>query len=144
MLFFVKDCLMQETTHITRDESGTDIIRPTDRPTERVRHSNGKTVFESGHLISVTIRTASVSGNSKLNFYDPNMMNITIRQKIYCPYLNPIREFRPRKKNYLYLYPQYPFVSDPFSSLHITHLMLLEKVTIYKYWVTTSESYKMW
>jgi hypothetical protein len=68
-------------------------------------------------LISVSIRTALVSGNSKLNFYDPNMMNITTRHKIYCPYPNPIREFIPRKKNYLYLYPQYPFVSDPFSSL---------------------------
>jgi hypothetical protein len=59
-----------------RDESGTDIIRPTDRPkgsdTQMVRS------YESGYLISVTIRTALVSGNSKLNFYDPNMMNITI------------------------------------------------------------------
>jgi hypothetical protein len=50
-----------------------------------------------------------------LNFYDPNIMNITIRQKIYCLYLYSIREFFPRKKNYLY--PQYPSVSDPFSSL---------------------------
>jgi hypothetical protein len=97
----------------TRDESGMDIIRPT----ERVRHSNGKTVFESGHFISVTIRTALVSGNSLLNFYDPNMMNVTIQQKIYCPYPYSIREFFPRKKNYLYLCPQYPSVSDPFSSL---------------------------
>jgi hypothetical protein len=86
------------------------------RPTERVRHSNGKTVSKSGHLISVTIRTALISGNSKLNFYYPNMMNITIRHKMYCPYPNPIRDFKLRKKNYLYL--QYPFVSDPFSSLH--------------------------
>jgi hypothetical protein len=107
----------KDQTIAYRDESGTDIIRPTDRPTERVRHSNGKTVSESGHLIFVTIRTALVSGNSKLNFYYPNMMNITIRHKMYCPYPNPIREFRPRKKNYLYLYLQYPFVSDPFSSL---------------------------
>jgi hypothetical protein len=61
-----------------RDESGTDIIR-LNRPTERFRHSYGKIVFESGHLISVTIRTALVSGNSKLDFYDPNMINITIR-----------------------------------------------------------------
>jgi hypothetical protein len=73
----------------SRNESGTDTIRPTDR---KGRHSDGKTVSESGHLISVTIRTASVSENSKLNFYDPNMMNITIRHKIYCPYPNPIRE----------------------------------------------------
>jgi hypothetical protein len=32
-----------------------------------------------------------------------------------------ISDFDPRirfeKKNYLYLYPQYPFISDPFSSL---------------------------
>jgi hypothetical protein len=94
---------------------------PSDRPTERVRHSNGKTVSESGHLISVTIRAALVSRNSKLNFYDPNMMNITIRHKIYCPYPYSIRELCPRKKNYLYLYPQYPFVSDPFSSLSLLH-----------------------
>jgi hypothetical protein len=87
------------------------------RPTERFRHSNGKTVFEFGHLISVTIRTALVSGNSKLNVYDPNMMNITIRQKIYCMYQYPIREFSMRKKNYMYLYPQYLSVSDLFSSL---------------------------
>jgi hypothetical protein len=98
---------------LSRDEHGTNIIHST----ERVRHSNGKTASESGHLIPVTIRTVLVSGNSKLNFYDPNMMNITIRHKIYCPYPNPIREFRPRKKNYLYLYPQYPSLSDPFSSL---------------------------
>jgi hypothetical protein len=52
-----------------------------------------------------------------LRFYDPNMMNITIQQKIYCPYPYSIREFFPRKKNYLYLYPQYSSVSDPFSSL---------------------------
>jgi hypothetical protein len=62
-----------------RDESGTDIIRPTERV---VRHSNGNTVFEFGHLISVTIRTTLVSGKSMLNFCDPNMMNITIRKKI--------------------------------------------------------------
>jgi hypothetical protein len=74
-------------------------------------------VFESGHLISVTIRIALVSGNSMLNFYDPNMMNIAIRQKIYCLYPYLIGEFFPRKKNYLYLHPQYPSVSDPFSSL---------------------------
>jgi hypothetical protein len=98
---------------LRRDESGTDIIRPT----ERVRHSNGKTVSESGHLISVTIRTALVFGNSKYNFYYPNMMNITIQHKTYCLYPYSIREFCPRKKNYLYLYPQHPFVSDPFSSL---------------------------
>jgi hypothetical protein len=88
-----------------------------DRPTERVRHSNGKTVSESGHLISVTIRIALVSGNSKLNFYDPSMMNITIRHKIYCSYPYSIREFCSRKKNYLYLYLQYPFISETFSSL---------------------------
>jgi hypothetical protein len=52
------------------------------RPTERVRHSNGKAVSECGLLISVTIRTALVSGNSKLNFYNPNMMNITSTQNI--------------------------------------------------------------
>jgi hypothetical protein len=52
-----------------------------------------------------------------LNFYDPNMMNITIRQKIYCLYPYSIGEFFPRKKNYLYLHPQYLSVSDPFSSL---------------------------
>jgi hypothetical protein len=52
-----------------------------------------------------------------LNFYDPNMMNITIRQKIYCLYPYSIREFFPRKKNYLHLYPQYASVSDLFSSL---------------------------
>jgi hypothetical protein len=82
------------------------VVQSSDRPTERVRHSNGKTVFESGHLISVTIRTVLVSGNSMLNFYDPNMMNITIRQKLYCLYSYLIREFFPRMKNYLY--PQYP------------------------------------
>jgi hypothetical protein len=98
------------------DESGTDIIR-TDRPTKRARYSNSMTVFESGHLISVTIRTTLLSRNLMLNFYDPNTMNTTIRQKIYCPYPYSIREFFPRKKNHLYLYPQYPFVSDPFSSL---------------------------
>jgi hypothetical protein len=87
------------------------------RPTKRVRHSSGKTISEYGHLISVTICTTLVSGNSKLNFYDWNMMNITIRHTIYCLYPNPIWEFKLRKKNYLYLYPQYPFVSDPFSSL---------------------------
>jgi hypothetical protein len=69
---------------------------PSNRPIEMVRHSNGKTVSESGHLISVTIRTALVSENSKLNFYDPNLMNITIQHKIYCP--NPIREFRQKRK----------------------------------------------
>jgi hypothetical protein len=67
------------------------------RSTERVR----KTVSESGHLIFVTIRTALVSGNSKLNFYDLDMMNITIQHKIYCQYPYSIREFCPRKKNYL-------------------------------------------
>jgi hypothetical protein len=56
------------------------------RPTERVILSNGKTVSESGHLIFVTIRIALVSGYSKLNFYNPNTMNITIRHKIYCWY----------------------------------------------------------
>jgi hypothetical protein len=102
-----------------RDESGTDIIRPT----ERFRHSYGKTIFESGHLISITICTALVFGNSKLDFYDPNMMNVTIRQKIYCLYPYSIREFCPKKKNYLYLYPQYPSVSDLFSSLSSWHRM---------------------
>jgi hypothetical protein len=43
-----------------RDESGTDVMRPTDR---KVRDLNGKTVSESGSLISVTICTALVSGN---------------------------------------------------------------------------------
>jgi hypothetical protein len=48
---------------------------------------------EFGHLISITLHTTLVTGNSKLNFlwskYDEyhystqNMMNITIRQKIY-------------------------------------------------------------
>jgi hypothetical protein len=85
--------------------------------TEKVRHSNGKAVSESGHLISVSIRTALVSVNSKLNFYDPNMMNITIRHKIYYPYPYTIREVRPRMKNYLYLYPQYLFIFYLFSSL---------------------------
>jgi hypothetical protein len=51
------------------------------------------------------------------------MMNITIRHKIYCPYLYSIREFCPKKKNYLYVYPQYAFVFDPFSSL-VTRLTL--------------------
>jgi hypothetical protein len=60
-----------------KDKSGMDIILMT----ERVRHSNGKIVLESRHLISVTIRTTLVSGNSELHFYDPNMMNITIRHK---------------------------------------------------------------
>jgi hypothetical protein len=55
------------------------------RSTERVR----KTVSESGHLIFVTIRTALVSGNSKLNFYDLDMMNITIQHKIYCHVFDP-------------------------------------------------------
>jgi hypothetical protein len=59
-----------------RDENGTDIIRPTDG--SKGLHSNSKTVSESGHLISITTRTALVSENSKLNFFDPNMMNITI------------------------------------------------------------------
>jgi hypothetical protein len=97
-----------------RDESGTDVMRTTD---PKVRDLNGKTVSESGSLISVTICTALVSGNSKLNFYDPNTMNITIRHKIYCLYPNSIREFSLRKKNYMDMYPRYPFVSDPFSSL---------------------------
>jgi hypothetical protein len=110
--------------YVIRDESGMDIIRPT----ERVRHSNGKTVFESEHLISVTIHTALVSGNSMLNFYDPNMMNITIRQKIYYLYPYSIREFFPRKKNYLYLYPQYPSASDLFSSLCV---MLYECIPLF-------------
>jgi hypothetical protein len=52
-----------------------------------------------------------------LNFYDPNMMNITIWHKIYCLYPYSIWEFSPRKENFLYMYPQYPSVSDPFSSL---------------------------
>jgi hypothetical protein len=95
-------------------------VRPTDR---KVRHSNSKIVSESEHLISITIRTALVSGNSKLDFYDPNMMNITIRHKIYCLYPYSIREFCPRKKNYLY--PQYPFASDPFSSLVVAKLPVL-------------------
>jgi hypothetical protein len=60
-----------------------------------------------------------------LNFYDPNIMNITIRQKIYYPYPYSIRELFPRKKNYLYLYSQYLSVSDLFSSL----LVLKEKFT---------------
>jgi hypothetical protein len=120
------------------DESGTDIIRPTDPPT--VRHSNGKTVFESGHLISVAIHTALVSGNSMFNFYD-------LRQKIYCLYPYSIREFSPRKKNYLYLYPQYPSISDSFSSLLGAHtrstnvtkgrteMQLINKLT---YWSITA------
>jgi hypothetical protein len=41
---------------------------------------------------------------------------VTIRHKIYYLYPYSIREFCPRKKKYLYLYPQYSFVSDPFSS----------------------------
>jgi hypothetical protein len=154
------------------------------RPTERVRHSNGKTVtlfvwlishqpavffsqnkpasntflseqtstshqppakrtgcvFEPGHLISVAIRTALVSGNSIFNFYD-------FRQKIYCLYLYSIREFVPRKKNYLYLYSQYPSASDPFSSLlgahtrstnvtkERTEMQLINKLT---YWSITA------
>jgi hypothetical protein len=80
-----------------------DIICPTDWP----ERSNTQMVRP--------YRTTLVSGNSKLNFYDPNMMNITIRHKIYCLYPNPIREFSSRKKNYVY--PWYPFVSNPFSSL---------------------------
>jgi hypothetical protein len=55
------------------------------RSTERVK----KTVSESRHLIFVTIRTALVSGNSKLNFYDLDMMNITIQHKIYCHVFDP-------------------------------------------------------
>jgi hypothetical protein len=51
-------------------------VRPIDRPNGGGR-SNGKTVSESEHLILVTIRTVLVSKNSKLNFYDRNMMNIT-------------------------------------------------------------------
>jgi hypothetical protein len=47
-------------------------VGPTNRKVQTL------TVFESGHLISVIIRAALVSGNSKLDFYDPNMMNITI------------------------------------------------------------------
>jgi hypothetical protein len=50
----------------------------------KVIHLNGRIVSKSVHLISLTIRTALVSGNSKLNFYYPNMINITIRHKIYC------------------------------------------------------------
>jgi hypothetical protein len=38
-------------------------------------------------------------------------MNITIRHKIYYLYLNSIREFSSRIKNYMYLYSQYRF--DP-------------------------------
>jgi hypothetical protein len=79
---------------LRRDESGTDIIRPT----ERVRHSNGKTVSESGHLISVTIRTALVFGNSKYNFYYPNMMNITIQHKnTVCIRIRSENSVRERK-----------------------------------------------
>jgi hypothetical protein len=55
-----------------------------------------------------------------LNFYDPNMMNTTIRQKIYCLYPYSIQEFFPKKKNYLYLYPRYLSISYPFSSLAAT------------------------
>jgi hypothetical protein len=78
-----------------RDESGTDIIRPTERV---VRHSNGNTVFEFGHLISVTIRTTLVSGKSMLNFCDPNMMNITIRKKYnVCIRIRFKNSFRERK-----------------------------------------------
>jgi hypothetical protein len=51
-------------------------------------------------------------------------MNITIRHKIYCLYPYSIREFCLRKKNYLYVYPQYPFVSDPFSSLRPADVVL--------------------
>jgi hypothetical protein len=59
------------------------------------------------------------------------MINITIRHKIYCMYPYSIREFCPRKKNYLlYLYPQYPFVSDLFSSLEEN--VVCYKVVIYK------------
>jgi hypothetical protein len=93
-------------------------------PTDPVKHSNGNTVSESGHLIFVTIRTALLTRNPKLNFYVPNMMNIIIRHEIYCPYLNLIWEVSHRKKNYLHLYPHYPFVSNLFSSLHVTMAQL--------------------
>jgi hypothetical protein len=77
----------------SRDESGTDIIRPTDRPKGSDTH---KTVFESGYLISITIRAALVSRNSKLDFNDPNMMNITIRKNytvcIRIRFENSVRE----------------------------------------------------
>jgi hypothetical protein len=86
-------------------------VRPTNR---KVKHSNGKTVSESGHLISVTICTALVFWNSKLNnFYDSNMMNINIRHKRYCLYPNSIRKFNPRKKKHLYMYPQDAFHFHP-------------------------------
>jgi hypothetical protein len=63
--------------------SGMKVVRIlSDRPTERVKHSNGKTVSESIHLISVTICTTLVFGNLKLNFYDPNMMNHYSTQNI--------------------------------------------------------------
>jgi hypothetical protein len=42
-------------------------------------------------------------------------MNITIRHIMMHSYLKSIRKFDPREK--LYLYPQYPFVSDLLSSL---------------------------
>lgn len=88
-----------------------------------------KIVSETENLISVIIRIVLISGYSKLNFSDPNMINIIIRHIIYCLYPNPIREFSLRKKNYL----QYPFVSDSFSSLSLCGFMkshLSTKVTL--------------
>jgi hypothetical protein len=64
-------------------------------------------------LISVTICSALISGNSKLNFYDPNMMNITIRQNIMSVSESDPRIQTEKEK----LSTSVSAVSDPFSSL---------------------------
>jgi hypothetical protein len=92
------------------------------QPIGRVKHSNGNTVFESEHLISVTICIASISGNSKLNFYDPNMMHITIH-KNYTVRIRIRSKYDPRIQSEKEKLSIYVFaISNPFSFLSRRHL----------------------
>jgi hypothetical protein len=100
---------------VCRDESGTDIIRPIDRPkgsdTQMVWPYPNPDINIRKYPYCISIRKFKVEFLwSKYDEYHYSTQNILSVSK-------PIREFKPRKKNYLYLYPQYPFVSDPFSSL---------------------------
>jgi hypothetical protein len=72
-------------------------VRPV---TERVRHSNGKIIFESKHLISVTIRTTLVSKNSiNVEFlwskYDE--YHYSAKKYTFCVHIWSENSFRERK-----------------------------------------------
>jgi hypothetical protein len=79
--------------------------------TQRIQYSNGKIVSTSRFIY-----TYIQSWTSKIWIW----LNVTIRHIMIYSYPNLIQKFDPRDKTICILYPQYPFVSDPFSLLCVS------------------------